>query len=521
PPSQNMSRFRPKVISLNKKPGQTFGFYLRLERDEEGHLIRCLEMGGPAELAGMKDGDRIVCVNGTFVDNMSHSDLVDLVKSSGASVTFHILDEESYKQAKAQGVDLATPQRPPVTNGAEPTAPKARLCYLVNSKSGFGFSLSSVNGEPGMFIKLVTPGGVAQNAGLNVNDRLVEINGENIEGLSHAEVVDMINKAGKSLMFLVVDEKADEYYKKKSKKTVRWLASVKHLPHKPRIAYMRKGPRGFGLTLANEKDKAGRAMATFGSLIFVKELRRRTDCVAVNGEEVEGWSHEEVINLIKQSGNTCCFLVVDQFTDQMYKLGNVSPMLFYDTLNDQSLPPSYSEALFLPAKPSTPEPEKTEELEPKLCRMQKISGTFGFHLNGIEGIAGHFISEVVKDGAADMAGINDNDIVVEVNGVNVENRSHNKVVEMIQRSGNSLEMLVAAKSVYEQLKATGVNITSQRLGQRPEVQVRTRETNRDENHQQDSRPETPTEAARERVSPPCSFTRTSSSSSEDSLDDKL
>ncbi|CAG05858.1 unnamed protein product [Tetraodon nigroviridis] len=449
-----MSRFRPKVISLNKKPGQTFGFYLRLERDEEGHLIRCLEMGGPAELAGMKDGDRIVCVNGTFVDNMSHSDLVDLVKSSGASVTFHILDEESYKQAKAQGVDLATPQRPPVTNGAEPTAPKARLCYLVNSKSGFGFSLSSVNGEPGMFIKLVTPGGVAQNAGLNVNDRLVEINGENIEGLSHAEVVDMINKAGKSLMFLVVDEKADEYYKKKSKKTVRWLASVKHLPHKPRIAYMRKGPRGFGLTLANEKDKA-----------------------------------------------------VDQFTDQMYKLGNVSPMLFYDTLNDQSLPPSYSEALFLPAKPSTPEPEKTEELEPKLCRMQKISGTFGFHLNGIEGIAGHFISEVVKDGAADMAGINDNDIVVEVNGVNVENRSHNKVVEMIQRSGNSLEMLVAAKSVYEQLKATGVNITSQRLGQRPEVQVRTRETNRDENHQQDSRPETPTEAARERVSPPCSFTR--------------
>lgn len=72
--------------------------------------------------------------------------MVDLVKSSGASVTFHILDEESYKQAKAQGVDLATPQRPPVTNGAEPTAPKARLCYLVNSKSGFGFSLSSVNG---------------------------------------------------------------------------------------------------------------------------------------------------------------------------------------------------------------------------------------------------------------------------------------------------------------------------------------------------------------------------------------
>lgn len=113
-----------------------------------------------------------------------------------------------------------------------------------------------------MFIKLVTPGGVAQNAGLSVNDRLVEINGQNIEGLSHTQVVDMIKEAGNSLMLLVVDEKTDEYYKKRSKKIVSWLASVKHLPHKPRIAYMRKGSQGFGLTLANEKDKAGRAVVT-------------------------------------------------------------------------------------------------------------------------------------------------------------------------------------------------------------------------------------------------------------------
>lgn len=70
-----------------------------------------------------------------------------MVKSSGASVTFHILDEESYKQAKAQGVDLAKPQRPGVPRTEQPHAPKAKLCYLVNSKSGFGFSLSSLDGE--------------------------------------------------------------------------------------------------------------------------------------------------------------------------------------------------------------------------------------------------------------------------------------------------------------------------------------------------------------------------------------
>ncbi|XP_029703237.1 Na(+)/H(+) exchange regulatory cofactor NHE-RF3 [Takifugu rubripes] len=515
-----MSGFRPKVISLNKKPGQTFGFYLRSEHGEEGHLIRCLEMGGPAELAGLKDGDRLLRVNGTFVDEMPHGEVVDMVTSSGTSVTFYVLDEDSYKQAKAQGVDLANPQKTPAENNKVGSAvPKAKLCYLVNSISGFGFSLSSTEGNPGMFIKLVVPGSVAHNAGLSNNDRLVELNGENIEGLSHSQVVEKIKKAGSSLMFLVVDAKTDEYYKNKSKTIGVWLASIKHLPHKPRVADLSKGPTGFGFSLIYEQNKGGHFIKDIeiNSPAQSSGLKEMDRLVAVNSKEVDSWTHDQVVDLIRQSGQSCCFLVMDKFTDKMYKLGNMPPLLFLDTLNDSSLPPSYSEALYLPthAQPSTPEPERREELKPKLCRMQKSSGSFGFHLNGIEGKDGHFLSEVVKDRAADVAGIKDGDILVEINGINVENRSHDEVVEMIHLSGNSLEMLVATKSVYNQLKANGVNITSQLLGECPEVQVQSTETNRDERQLQDnsnSRPETPTEAARE---------RTSSSSSEDSLDEKL
>lgn len=77
-----MSEYRPRVISLTKTPGHTFGFYLRLENGEEGHLVRCLEMGGPAELAGIRDGDRILRVNGAFVDGLSHSEVVYNHRSS-------------------------------------------------------------------------------------------------------------------------------------------------------------------------------------------------------------------------------------------------------------------------------------------------------------------------------------------------------------------------------------------------------------------------------------------------------
>lgn len=177
-----MAGYKPRVFTLSKKPKQTFGFYLRVENGEEGHLIRCLEMGGPAELAGIKDGDRILRVNGTFVDECPHSEVsrmqkycsaliksittlrpvllwqasffpgqvVDLVKISGTSVTFHILDESSYKQAKAQGVNLSNPGSKPVANGVEKHRLKPKLCYLVKSSSSFGFSIRSVEGKERM-----------------------------------------------------------------------------------------------------------------------------------------------------------------------------------------------------------------------------------------------------------------------------------------------------------------------------------------------------------------------------------
>lgn len=110
-----------------------------------------------------------------------------------------------------------------------------------------------------MFINMVVPGGVAYNAGLRDNDRPVEINGENVEALLYEQVVEKIRKAGSSLMLLVVDKETDEYYKKKSKKTGVWAATIKHLPHKPRIVNISKGPKGFGFTLSYDK-KAGRAI---------------------------------------------------------------------------------------------------------------------------------------------------------------------------------------------------------------------------------------------------------------------
>lgn len=103
----------------------------------------------------------------------------------------------------------------------------------------------------------VTVGGTSHKAGVRLNDRLVEINGENIEALSHIQVVEKMKQAGSSMMFLLVDREADEYYKRKNMRITASLATVNYLPHKPRIVEMTKGSGSYGFLLKEDFAEKG------------------------------------------------------------------------------------------------------------------------------------------------------------------------------------------------------------------------------------------------------------------------
>ncbi|KAM6986718.1 Na(+)/H(+) exchange regulatory cofactor NHE-RF3 [Aplochiton taeniatus] len=510
-----MAGYKPRVIALTKRQGQTFGFFLRVEQGEEGHLIRCLEMGGPAELAGLKDGDRILRINKTYVDNMDHSEVVELVKESGATVTFHVLDKAAYNQAKAEGVDLADPQAKQTVNGVAGHSPKPKLCYLVKGSAGYGFSLRSVNGEQGVSMTDLSPGGVAEKAGVKLHDRVVEVNGENVENLSHDNIVEMIKAAGgNSILFLLVDEETDRHYKSQRMVLTAQHATVRHLQQKPRIADMKKGSDGYGYFLRVEPNMAGHFIKDIdgGSPAEKAGLKDMDRLVAVDGQDVDDCSHQQVVERIRQSGSKCCLLVVDAETDKLYKLGGVSPILFWEEMRGSVLPPSYPEALAAPPPVyvSTPADKQEEvELKPKLCKMDKSPAGYGFHLNGIQGVCGQYIKEVVKGGAADREGLEDGHFVIEVNGVNVEQSTHEEAVALIRNSGSSLVLLVADKATYEQLKARGTAIAARppRASPVPKHQPAALEEVIEEAEREEPRQESPSVS--------------SSSSSDEEIDERL
>uniref|UniRef100_A0A8C5WSV0 PDZ domain containing 1 n=1 Tax=Laticauda laticaudata TaxID=8630 RepID=A0A8C5WSV0_LATLA len=435
--------------TLVKEEGESYGFCLRIERFKTGHLIRNVEKDSPAEKAGLKDGDRILKINGVYIDKEDHGKVADLIRKSVTSVLFLVLDDHSYENALKEGISLEelaekspnqeqTEEPQLVQSGEMGSVPQPRFCYLTKEKNSYGFSLKSSAGQKGLFIVDLTPLGAAIKAGVQPNDRLIEINGENVENSTHEEVVEKVKKSGNQVVFLLSDEETDQHYYRQNMQLIREKANLKLLPHKPRNLELKKGNYGYGFYLRMEQNGKGHLIKDIDSDSPAAKagLRDNDILVAVNGEPIEALDHEAVVEKIRQSGENTTLLVVDEKTDAMYKMAKISPCL----CNHTRLEPHLSIA-----KKAMQE----ENHKPRLCKLIKSPNGFGFRLNAINNIPGVFIKEVKKDGPANIAGLQDDDIVIEVNGTNVQNEEYEDVVARIQDSGNTLTLLVCEEKAYQ------------------------------------------------------------------------
>lgn len=61
--------------------------------DDEGIFISRVTEGGPADLAGLRVGDKVLKVNGVSVVDVDHYQAVEVLKASGAVLVLHISRE--------------------------------------------------------------------------------------------------------------------------------------------------------------------------------------------------------------------------------------------------------------------------------------------------------------------------------------------------------------------------------------------------------------------------------------------
>lgn len=80
-----------------------YGFNLHAEKGKAGQFIGKVDEGSPAEAAGLKQGDRIVEVNGTNIGNENHQQVVGRIKAGGEETRLLVVDPETdqhYKDEK-------------------------------------------------------------------------------------------------------------------------------------------------------------------------------------------------------------------------------------------------------------------------------------------------------------------------------------------------------------------------------------------------------------------------------------
>uniref|UniRef100_A0A665UAT8 Membrane-associated guanylate kinase, WW and PDZ domain-containing protein 1 n=1 Tax=Echeneis naucrates TaxID=173247 RepID=A0A665UAT8_ECHNA len=240
PPNTNStapsSTLQPYDVEIRRGENEGFGFVIvsSVSRPEAGTTFGRIIEGSPADRCGkLKVGDRILAVNSCSITNKSHSDIVNLIKEAGNTVTLRIIpgDESSnaslltnaekiatittthtpQQQAapearnntkpKQESFEFKPPQGPPPQPPTQVSAQDAEFYSvdLERDNKGFGFSLRGGR-EYNMdlyVLRLAEEGAAVRNGKMRVGDEILEINGESTKGMKHARAIELIKSGGR------------------------------------------------------------------------------------------------------------------------------------------------------------------------------------------------------------------------------------------------------------------------------------------------------------------------------------
>uniref|UniRef100_A0A8C1VUY1 Membrane-associated guanylate kinase, WW and PDZ domain-containing protein 1 n=1 Tax=Cyprinus carpio TaxID=7962 RepID=A0A8C1VUY1_CYPCA len=207
---------QPYDVEIQRGENEGFGFVIvsSVSRPEAGttfagnacvampHKIGRIIEGSPADRCGkLKVGDRILAVNGCSITNKSHSDIVNLIKEAGNTVTLRIIpgDESSNASLLTNAEKIAT-----ITTTHTPQQQTDAEFYSVDlerDNKGFGFSLRGGR-EYNMdlyVLRLAEDGAAVRNGKMRVGDEILEINGESTKGMKHARAIELIKNGGRKV----------------------------------------------------------------------------------------------------------------------------------------------------------------------------------------------------------------------------------------------------------------------------------------------------------------------------------
>ncbi|NXF33072.1 INADL protein, partial [Nyctibius bracteatus] len=228
-------------VDIQKKTGRGLGLSIAGKRNGSGVFISDIVKGGAADLDGrLIQGDQILSVNGEDMRNASQETVATILKCAqglvhlelgrlraGSWLSSRKTSENS--QASQQSVHSHFhPALAPVLSTLQNFVSTKRSSADVSQRNSvggdmgprtveitrgpndaLGISIAGGKGSPlgdiPIFIAMIQASGVAaRTQRLRVGDRIVSINGQPLDGLSHADAVNLLKNAYGSIILQVV-----------------------------------------------------------------------------------------------------------------------------------------------------------------------------------------------------------------------------------------------------------------------------------------------------------------------------
>ncbi len=96
---------RPRNCHIVKRPDfQGYGFNLHAEKARPGQFIGKVDENSPAEDAGLREGDRIIEVNGVNISQENHKQVVQRIKAISNETSLLVVDKSTDEYYKKQGI---------------------------------------------------------------------------------------------------------------------------------------------------------------------------------------------------------------------------------------------------------------------------------------------------------------------------------------------------------------------------------------------------------------------------------
>ncbi|XP_024851620.1 multiple PDZ domain protein isoform X11 [Bos taurus] len=345
------------TVELQKKPGKGLGLSIVGKRNDTGVFVSDVVKGGIADADGrLLQGDQILTVNGEDVRHATQEAVAALLKCSLGTVTLEVgrvktgpfhserrpsqssqMSEASLSSFTFPLSGSGTPELLESSSKKNALASEIQGLRTVEIKKGptdsLGISIAGGVGSPlgdvPIFIAMMHPNGVAaQTQKLRVGDRIVTICGTSTEGMTHTQAVNLLKNASGSIEMQVVaggDVSVVTGHQQEpasSSLSFTGLTSSSIFqddlgPPQCKSITLDRGPDGLGFSIVGGYGSPHGDLPIYVKTVFAKgaasedgRLKRGDQIIAVNGQSLEGVTHEEAVAILKRTKGTVTLMVL-------------------------------------------------------------------------------------------------------------------------------------------------------------------------------------------------------------------